>query len=48
MKTKTEIEKIFDEMVEHFGSVADPRFQPKKFRFQLKSYLFYKKRNEST
>ena len=43
-----EIEKIFEEMLEHFGTVADPRFQPKKFKFQLKSYLYHRERNNAT
>jgi hypothetical protein len=46
MISKEEIQKTFDEMLEHFGTVADPKHQPKKFLFQLKSYLFFRERNE--
>ena len=46
MISETEIKKTFDEMLEHFDVVADPKHQPKKFLFQLKSYLFFRERNE--
>ena len=48
MISKEEMTKLFDEMLEHFGIVADPRYQPKKFLFQLKSYLYHKERNNAT
>ena len=44
MISKEEMSKLFDEMLEHFGTVADPRYQPKKFLFQLKSYLYHKEK----
>lgn len=48
MLTDDDMKKIFDEMLEHFDQVADPRFQPKQFLFQLKSYIFYKERKDAT
>lgn len=41
MLTDDDMKKIFDEMLDHYDQVADPRFQPKKFLFQLKSYIFF-------
>ena len=46
MLDEDDMKKIFDEMLEHFDQVADPRFQPKKFLFQLKSYLYYRERTD--
>jgi len=48
MISKEEMEKTFDEMLKHFGTVADPRYQPKQFLFQLKSYIFYRERKDAT
>ena len=31
---------IYEEMLEMFGSVPDPRHQPEKFKFYLDSYLY--------
>ena len=48
MLTDDDMKKIFDEMLEHYDQVADPEFQPKKFLFQLKSYIFYRERKDAT
>ena len=48
MIPESEMKKTFEEMLEHFDSVADPKNQPKKFLFQLKSYLYHREKINAT
>jgi hypothetical protein len=40
-----DIEKMLDEMYEHFGTLPSPEHEPKRFKHYVKLFKYYRSRN---